>query len=82
MRSGSPYDSSHSCSDCRPQEWLRGEELIREFAGQDYFDDLAMGVARTLERIGDADAHRELAVLADRQDLPGASHVARRALDK
>ena len=57
-------------------------ELIREFAGQDYFDDLAMGVARTLERIGDADAHRELAVLADRQDLPGASHVARRALDK
>ena len=56
--------------------------MIREFAGQDYFDDLAMGVARTLERIGDADAHRELAVLADRQDLPGASHVARRALDK
>lgn len=57
-------------------------ELIHEFSGTDYFDRLAMGVAKALERIGDSDSKVQLEALALREDLPGACHVAQRALDK
>ena len=55
-------------------------ELIRVFTDDGYSKDFAMGVARALERIDSPAARRELEVLQDRDDLPGASHVARQAL--
>lgn len=57
------------------------EETIQLFTANGYAREFAMGVAKALERIGSPAALAELATLRDREDLPGASHVARAALD-